>query len=394
MSDETPPAPLFTLGAGPVDPYPAVKAAFARPIPSEFDPAFAALYARVNDAVTRALAAPTPAVILQGEAILGLEAAAASLIGEGDVVLNLASGIFGKGFGYWAQRYAKEVLEIEVPYDEAIDPAAVAAMLERRPDIKVVSVVHHETPTGTINPVAEIGALTRAVDALLIVDAVSSFGGMAIDAETARADIFVAGPGKCLGGAPGLTFLGLSERAWAHIEANPKTPFASILSIKDWRHAHRADAPFPFTPLMADINGLDATMALYVEEGPERVWARHALTARACRRGARAMGLALWPKRDEIAADSVTALRMPAGVDGEAVVAAARARYGVMLSGGVGALAGKLVRIGHMGPTANPLHAVLALTALGGALRALGQNIDIGAGIEAAMAVADADLKT
>ena len=224
-----------------------------------------------------------------------------------------------------------------------------------------------------------------AADTLTIVDAVSSFGGMEIHPSDGGAGIFVAGPGKCLGGAPGLTFLAICERAWAHIESNPDAPFASMLSIKDWRDAHRADRPFPFTPLAAEINALDATMDAYLSEGPEAVWARHARTARACRRGAEAMGLSLWPKSEAIAADSVTALRMPAGVDGEEAVREARRRYGVSLSGGAGELAGRLVRIGHMGPTAEPIHAVIALTALGGALRAQGRKLDVGAGVEAAM---------
>ena len=385
---------VLTIGAGPVDLYPAVREALGRPVLMETDPQFLAFYERVAEKVTRALGSPNPAVILQSEAILGIEAAAASLIGREDVVLNLASGIFGKGFGYWAARYCKELLEIEVPYDEAIDPASVTALFEARPDIAVVSVVHHETPTGTLNParvIGEIGEIARAHDAVMIVDAVSSFGGMDIHPADGDAGIFVAGPGKCLGGAPGLTFVALSDRAWARIDANPDAPFASILSITDWRQAHRADRPFPFTPLVAEINALDATLDLYLEEGPQAVWARHARTARVCRRGAEAMGLKLWPRNEAMAADSVTALRVPAGVDGEAVVREARGRYGVALSGGVGALAGRLIRIGHMGPTAEPVYAMAALTALAGALRAEGCKLDLGAGIEAALDSAAAE---
>jgi pyridoxamine---pyruvate transaminase len=380
---------LFTIGAGPVDMYPEVRAAFTRPQPSDGDPAFLAFYQRVNETLTRVLRSATPATILQSEAILGIEAAAASLIAREDVVLNLASGIYGKGFGYWAARYAKEVVEIETPYDQTIDPTSVEAMLRKRPEIAVVSVVHHETPTGIINPVREIGAVVRKHGALLIVDAVSSFGGMDVHPEGIHSDIFVAGPGKCLGGAPGLTCLAVSERAWRKIEGNKDAPFASVLSIKDWKEAHRADRGFPFTPLMADMQGLDAALDRYLAEGPEVVWRRHALTAQACRAGAKAMGLRLWPARESDAAPTVTAIRSPDGVDAERVVAAARERYGVVLSAGVSELTQQILRIGHMGMTAHPTHAMLALLALGGALRALGAKIDLAAGIDAAMKVAD-----
>jgi pyridoxamine--pyruvate transaminase len=115
----------------------------------------------------------------------------------------------------------------------------------------------------------------REHDGLLIVDAVSSFGGMDIHPDDCFADIFITGPGKCLGGAPGLTIMSVSERAWKHIEANPKAPFASVLSLKDWKDAWSKEKPFPFTPSVAEINGLDGALDQYLEEGPENVWRRH-----------------------------------------------------------------------------------------------------------------------
>ncbi len=103
----------------------------------------------------------------------------------------------------------------------------------------------------------------------LIVDAVSSFAGMDIHPEDCAADIFITGPGKCLGGAPGLTIMAVSDRAWKHMEANPKAPRASVLSLLDWKEAWRQDQPFPFTPSIAEVNGLDAALDQYLEEGPE-----------------------------------------------------------------------------------------------------------------------------
>jgi pyridoxamine--pyruvate transaminase len=380
----------FAIGAGPGALYPEVQTALARPVWLDSDPQFQAAYEAINEKATAALRSANPALILQSEAILGIEAAAASLIGKTDVVLNLASGPYGKGFGYWAARYCGELLEIETPYDEAIDPATVLELFEQRPDIKVVSVVHHETPLGIINPVGEIGRIVRDHDAFLIVDAVSSFAGMDIHPEDAKADIFIAGPGKCLGGSAGLTVMSVSERAWAHIDANPAAPFASILSLKDWRHAHLAEKPFPFHPLISEVFGLEAALDRYQSEGPEKVWARHARTALACRRGAQAMGLKLWPKDEATASPTLTALRLPEGLDAVSLVGEMRRRYGVTLSCGDGDLAGKIMRIGHMGPTAEPMYSVIALAALGAALRSQGHMVDVGAGLEAALAVVDA----
>lgn len=380
-------SPVITLSAGPVDAYPAVLRALSRPVTYDFDPSFRRFYEAAVLKTARALRTERPPVILHGEPVLGLEAAAAALIGVDDAVLNLVSGEYGKGFGRWAARHCRDLVEIEVAYDDAIDPASVRAALDARPDIRILSVCHLDTPSGTVNPVREIGEICRAHDALFIVDAVSSFGGMDIHPEEIHADVFVTGPNKCLGGTPGLSILHVSERAWAHIDANPAAPTGSVLSLKDWREAWRADTLFPFTPSVAEVHALDAAVDTYLEEEPEKVWARHALTARACRTGVRAMGLELWPAREAICADTVTTIRIPEGLEDAALREAARARYGVVFSAGRGSLLGKLVRIGHMGPVARPIYAAVAVTALGGAIRARGGKADVGAGVEAALAV-------
>lgn len=377
--------PVITLTSGPVNAYPDVLRALGRTVLYDYDPAFQLFYEKVVEKAQKAMRLSNRPVILHGEPVLGLEAAAASLITPGDTVLNLASGVYGKGFGYWAKRYSPNLLEIETAYSEAIDPQAVRDMLAKHPEITVVSVCHHDTPSGTINPIDEIGALVAAHGAYLIVDAVSSFGGMKTHPEECQADIYVTGPNKCLGAPPGLTMMGVSQRAWDKMKANPAAPRASMLSILDWEQAWSAKEPFPFTPSVAEMNGLDMALDLYLAEGPEKVWARHALTAKATRAGIRGMGVDIWPARDEIASPTTTAVRIPEGIDEAALRAEARGRYGVVFSSGRSETLGKLTRIGHMGPTAQPIYAIAALAAFGGALKALGFKADTAAGIAAAM---------
>lgn len=383
--------PVITLTAGPVNAYADVLRGLGRTVLYDYDPAFQLFYEKVVDKAQKAMRLSNKPLILHGEPVLGLEAAAASLITPNDVVLNLASGVYGKGFGYWAKRYSPNLLEIEVPYNEAINPQAVADMLKAHPEITIVSVCHHDTPSGTINPIDTIGALVSAHGAYLIVDAVSSFGGMKTHPEDCKADIYVTGPNKCLGAPPGLTMMGVSERAWAKMKANKAAPRASMLSIVDWEDAWSRDKPFPFTPSVAEVNGLDVALDLYLNEGPEAVWARHALTAKAMRAGVAAMGLSIWPASDAIASPTTTSVRTPDGIDEKALRAAARARYGVVFSSGRGETLGKLTRVGHMGPTAQPIYAIAALTALGGAMNAAGQKLAVGKGIDAALAVIDTD---
>ena len=173
-----------------------------------------------------------------------------------------------------------------MPYNEAIDPQAVADMLKAHPEITIVSVCHHDTPSGTINPIDEIGALVSAHGGYLIVDAVSSFGGMKTHPEDCKADIYVTGPNKCLGAPPGLTMMGVSDRAWAKMKANPAgAARLDALASSTGKMPGRRTEPFPFTPSVAEMNGLDVALDLYLDEGPEAVWARHALTAKAMRAG-------------------------------------------------------------------------------------------------------------
>jgi pyridoxamine---pyruvate transaminase len=377
--------PAFNLTSGPAGATAATLAALGRPILHHLDPAFGALYQRTVDLLRQAFGTRESPVILQGEAVVGLEAAAASLIGPGDVVLNLVSGMYGRGYGEWVRRYAREVIEIEVPYDSSVPAASVAEALRARPDITVVSVVHCETPCGTVSDLDAISAVVAGHGALLIVDAVSTFGGIRCDFTAWQADLVVTAPQKCLGGPPGLSLLHVSEAAWAHMAANPAAPRGSVLSILDWRDAHLASRPFPFTPSVTDIYGLHACLEQYLHEGAEAVRRRHQAAARAARAGAEALGLALWARDPAIRSDTITAVRVPAGIDEREVRAHARAQSGVMLSGGQGDLAGTVLQIGHMGPGAYPLSPVIAVTALGRALRALGASADIGAAVEAAV---------
>ena len=323
-------------------------------------------------------------ILMQGEAVLGLEAAARALVRSGMPVLNLVSGVFGKGMGYWLKDFGAEVHELEVPYDQSVDPAEVERYLDEHPETELLCVVHSETPSGTFNDCARIGPIARARGVLTLVDCVSSLGGMPLETDAWQLDVCVAGPQKCLGGPPGMSLMSVSEQAWAAIERNPAALRASYLSLLDWHEKWHGQGQFPYTPSVSDLHGVAAACDQALAEGVANRIARHDAAARACRAGVVAMGLRLWPRSEEITAACVTAVAVPDGLDHEAVRDHAREHYGVMLSSGQGA--GNLVRIGHMGPTASGLYPVVGLMALGRTLADLGATVSIGAGAEAALA--------
>jgi pyridoxamine---pyruvate transaminase len=383
--------PDFTLTAGPTAASAATLAALGSPIIYHYDPVFLETFRRTEAKVGKVFRTQNEIILLQGEAVLGLEAAARSLVRPGMRVLNLVSGVFGKGMGSRLKALGADVAELEVAYDDVVDPGAVADYLDAHPGTELVAVVHSETPSGTLHDCSAIGPIARSHGAVTLVDAVSSLGGVPFEPDAWQLDVCVAGPQKCLAGPPGIALISISDAAWKMIDANPAAPRASYLSLLDWRERWHGDGRFPYTPLVNDVNGLEAACDQLLEEGLDAAIARHHRAGAACRAGVRAMGLELWPRTEEIAADCVTAIRVPDGIDHEAVRAHARTRYGVMISSGQGA--GNLVRIGHMGPSANGLHPVVGLAALGRTLADLGADVRIGDGVEAALALlADARL--
>ncbi|MBA3235875.1 MAG: alanine--glyoxylate aminotransferase family protein [Chloroflexi bacterium] len=375
----------LNLSAGPNDLSADVLAAVGSPILYHYDPVFQERFRAAEERIARIYRSTSHEIILmQGEAVLGLEAAARAVVSPGMPCLNLVSGVFGKGFGYWLTAIGADLHEIEVGYDDAVDPAAVAAYLDAHPEIRVVSVVHSETPSGTLNPVREIGPIARAHDAVTIVDVVSSFGGIELDAEAWQLDLLVAGPQKCLGGPPGMSLMAVSEQAWAAIERNPGAPRGSFLSMLDWREQWHGDGHFPFTPSVSDLHGVLAAADGLLAEGLDASIDRHARIAAAAWDGVEAMRLQPWPVRREIAAACVTAIRLPNGLTDVGVRDHARARYGVQLSSGQGV--GNVVRMGHMGATARPMLMIAGLAAIGRTLADMGAQVDVGAGLDAALA--------
>jgi pyridoxamine--pyruvate transaminase len=376
--------PDFTLAAGPVTASPRVLAALGSPITYHYDPVFLEAFRQTQRKLAELFLTNNDVLLLQGEAVLGLEAAARSLVRDGTPVLNLVQGVFGKGMGYWLKGFGAELHELEVPYNDAVDPADVERYLAEHPEIELVTVVHSETPSGTLCDVSAIGPLAHAHGALTLVDCVSSLGGIAFHTDEWQLDVCVAGPQKCLAGPPGMSLMTVSEAAWRRIAGNPSAPRASFMSMLDWKEQWLEGGTFPFTPSVADVHGVEAACDELLEEGLAASIERHALAASVCRAGVRAMGLDLWPRSDAIAAASVTAIAVPSGLSDLQVRAHCRERYGVMISAGQGA--GNLVRIGHMGPSARSLYPVVGLAAIGRTLADLGATVDVGAGMEAALA--------
>jgi len=386
-------APEFTLTAGPTMASDRVRAAMGAPVLFDYDPVFLDRFRTLEQRIADLLYTRNDVVLMQGEAVLGLEAVAKALTQKGTKWLNLVSGVYAAWFGEDLRALGAEVIEHTVPYDEAIDPEDVRRLLADHPDVERVALVYSETPSGIENPLGEIGAIVHEHGALLVADVVSAFGGTEVKIDDWHVDVAVAGPQKCLAGPPGMSLITVSDRAWEAIRSNPEAPRGSFTSLLDWkdRWIDTDRTKFLFTPSVVDVNGVAAAVEEVLDTGGiEASIARHALAARATRAGVKALGVELWPKDESYAANCVTAVRCPEGVTTQQVLDHVRARYGVMLSKGYGELADKLFRLGHMGPAARSLYPLVAVTALGRGLADLGVKVDIGAAAAAVLEVISA----
>lgn len=381
--------PDFTLSAGPTMSSRRVQQAQGEPMIFDYDPVFLERFRETERLVGQLFQTEKDVVLMQGEAVLGIEAAARGLVKPGMKCLNLVSGVYAQWFGDWLRSYGAEVVELRVPFDEALDAEAVREELERRGDIELVALVYSETPSGIENPLAEIGPIAKQAGALVFADVVSAIGGTQLRADEWGVDVAVAGSQKCLAGPPGVSLCIVSEDAWKAIEANPNAPRHSFLSLLDWRETwiEGGRVKYPYTPSVSDVNGVHAAVGECLDQGLENVIETHATAARACRAGAEAMGLKLWPKSERYAANCVTAIRCPEGVSVPETLAHIRERYGVMISGGYGELAERLFRLGHMGPSARSLYPLVSVSALGQGLADLGVGVDVAAGAKAVLDV-------
>jgi pyridoxamine--pyruvate transaminase len=378
--------PLFTMSAGPIEVSDRVLHAISAQTLDQYDPLFLEIYRETTAKIAAVFQTKNDVIIQHGEAVLALESAAAGTVEPGDKCLVLASGPFGKGYGRHITSRGGELLEIAVPFNESIDPAAVRDMFERHPDIRVMSVVHCETPAGTLNPIAEICPIAKEYGAITIVDGVSSVGGHQMLPDEWGVDILIAGPQKSLGGITGAGLVAVSEDAWEKMRSKSKPVRGSVLSMLDWKERWLEGGRFPYTPMVHQVYALNAAMTQLLEEGLENAFARHHSTAMACRAGIKAMGLELWAASEAIAADCVTAVKVPDGLTEQQIVGTMRREQRVTISGGLGELIGKLFRIGHMGKMGQVLDVVVALAALEKTLVSLGVRVPPGAGVSAALA--------
>ncbi|WP_347266517.1 L-aspartate--glyoxylate aminotransferase BhcA [Paracoccus sp. (in: a-proteobacteria)] len=314
----------------------------------------------------------------------GWETAITNTLSPGDKVLAARNGMFSHRWIDMCQRHSLDVTFVETPWGEGVPADRFEEILtaDKGHEIRVVLATHNETATGVKS---DIAAVRRALDnakhpALLYVDGVSSIGSMDFRMDEWGVDIAVTGSQKGFMLPPGLAIVGFSPKAMAAVESArlPRTFF----DIRDMATGYARNG-YPYTPPVGLINGLNAACARIEAEGLENVFARHHRIASGVRAAVNAWGLKLCAVRPDLYSDTVSAIRVPEGFDANLIVSHALETYDMAFGTGLGEVAGKVFRIGHLGSLTDAM-ALAGLATVEMVMVDLGLPIKLGSGVAAA----------
>ena len=333
---------LLTPGPTPVPPE--VLAATAAPMIHHRAPDFRVLLERTVGRLQQVFCTTNDVLLFTASGTGAFEAAVANLVSPGDTVLAVTHGEFGERWAKLAAVYGADVMSLSFAWGEVPRADDLARALAETP-AEIVFLVHSETSTGVVADIEALAAVAKAAGALVVVDAVSSLGAVPLEADAWGLDVVVSGSQKALMSPPGLAFTTVSPAAWERCEqaTSPRFYF-------DWRRYRKSYESLgtPFTPAVATVAGLDVALGMILDAGLDTAFARHAALGRACREGAKAMGLELFSPDDERSA-VVTAIFTPDGANAKDLVLALRDQFGITVAGGHGDMGTRLFRIGHIG---------------------------------------------
>ena len=336
----------------------------------DLDPDFYDFYKDTCELYSGLLHTKNESLILSGEGILGLEAAVASLTEPGDRVLVLDNGVFGKGFADFVRIYGGEPVLYTTDYKSVIAIEPLRAYLEQDSDFKYATVVHCDTPSGMLNPIADICPLLKEYGILTVVDSVSGMFGNAVNVDAWNIDILCGGSQKAISCPIGLTLVTISEEAKQAME-NRKTGIASfyanLLIFKDYYEKKW----FPYSMPVSDIYGLRQALENIKED--KTILERHAEIARRTREALTRSGLSLYAENGY--SNTVTVFSIPGGVTASAILQTLQEEYHIMLAGSFDVMAGEVIRIGHMGYNCTEENMQETLHALDRTLRKLGVEL-------------------
>jgi len=308
-------------------------------------PEFAQLLNEVTARLKQLFQTKGDVLLLTASGTGGLEAAIVNTLSPGDKVLSVSIGVFGDRFASIAETFGARVTRLNAEWGQAADAGVIRQALQAEPEIKAVLVTHNETSTGVTNDLAEISAVVKEFDKLLLVDAVSSLGSIALPVDHWHCDVTVTGSQKSWMVPPGLVMVSLNQEAW-QANAKAKMPRFYWDFVKAKSYLEKGQTPW--TPAISTVFALQVALDMMLKEGLDNVIARHARVAKEARDGVKSLGLSLFAD-EKYASNTVTAVAASGGLDIKKMLKILREEHQVVLSGGQQRLDGQIFRIGHLG---------------------------------------------
>ncbi|GAB4275876.1 MAG: alanine--glyoxylate aminotransferase family protein [Deferrisomatales bacterium] len=382
------PPQRILMGPGPSDVSPRVLEALARPTVGHLDPAFVELMEDLKDLLRYAFRTGNRLTLpVSGPGSAGMEACFVNLVEPGDTVVVCRNGVFGGRMVENVERCGGAAVVVDEEWGRPVDPDRVEDALRAHPEAKIVAFVHAETSTGAQSDAAALAEVARRHGCLTLVDTVTSLGGTPVEVDAWGLDAVYAGSQKCLSCVPGLSPLTLSERA-VEVVRSRKTRVQSWfldLNLVMGYWGGEGGRSYHHTAPVNALYALHEALVMLREEGIENAWARHRRNHRALRAGLEALGLRFVvdePHR----LPQLNAVTVPEGVDEARVRRRLLEDYGIEIGAGLGAMAGKIWRIGLMGCSSTPRNVRICLAALDAVLTDLGAPIQSGRAVAAAEA--------
>jgi alanine-glyoxylate transaminase / serine-glyoxylate transaminase / serine-pyruvate transaminase len=380
------PPQRLLMGAGPANVHPRVLQAMTSSLLGHLDPVFLQVMDDVRGMLRLVFRTANPATLpVSGTGTAGMEAACVNILEPGDVFIVATNGYFGERLAEIASRAGAVVYTVDHAVGEPVTAETIKAELAKHPVVKGVGVVHAETSTGVLTPIAEIAKVVHDAGALLVVDAVTSLGGAPLEVDAWDIDVCYSGTQKCVGAPPGLAPITFGERA-VEVMRNRKTKVQSFYLDMTALNDYWQQRVYHHTAPISMIYALREALRIVLEEGLENRWRRHADNAAALIAGVDAMGLRIVANPD-FRLPSLTAVYSPDGIPEGEVRKYLLENFNIEVSGGLAtmpALAGKVWRIGLMGHNSTASNVLFFLSALETALAASEYEVAAGAGVAAA----------
>ena len=383
LVEELNPDLRLLLGPGPSPVHPRVLKAMSSHVIGHLDPYFLKVMDDCQSMLRELFNTKNQVTFpVSGTGSAAMEASICNVIEEGDKAVICINGVFGERMADVAGRFGAEVIRVEAPWGQPIDPSDLQEALKSNPGVTLVGIVHAETSTGVLQPIEEIGEICREHDALLLLDCVTSLGGVPVEIDKWGVQIAYSGTQKCLSCPPGVAPITFGERALGKVRERKNKVTSWYFDVSMVEKYWGNDRVYHHTGPITMNYAIREALRIIFDEGLENRFARHKEVSLSLQKGVEALGLSMFAK-EGARTPTLNTISLYDGLDDGAIRKTLLNDFNIEIGGGLGPLAGKIWRVGMMGHGASQANVVYFLSALEVIFKKMGYSDKVGAGVSA-----------